>query len=107
MLDDYLSWVNSRKNSVTNKVKESLKILLENNPNVSKVWLSGSYVKGDWIDEDTETKYKEYKYKVTGKNKISDIDFITDPPVESTNHYDIISLNNHRLLIYDNSKTKI
>ena len=65
MLDDYLSWVNSRKNSVTNKVKESLKILLENNPNVNKVWLSGSYVKGDWIDEDTETKYKEYKYKVT------------------------------------------
>lgn len=107
MLDEYRDWVNSRRNSITDKVIESLNQLLLINKNVKKVWLSGSYVKGDWIDENTPLKYRDYKYKITGKDKISDIDFITEPEVNPTEYYDIIPLNNYRLLIYDNSKTKI
>lgn len=107
MLEEYKQWVCSRKNSITPHVKEILQQLLILNPNIKRVWLSGSYVKGDWIEEDTPNNFKKIRDQIKNKSNLSDVDFITEPVVEGTIYYDIISDNKHKLLIYDNSKEKI
>lgn len=106
-LDEYKFWVNSRKELYPEIIFETLNKLLELNPQVEKVWLTGSYLRGDWTDENTEEKYILFKNSITKKNKKSDIDFITLPKVSSTEHYDILEETPNKLLIYDNGKTII
>lgn len=108
MLEEiYRQWMKSREGIIQPIVKEKLNILLKNNPAVEKVYLAGSYLRGDWIDENTDNFYVELKAKVIGKKKISDVDFVTEPPVDGTEDYDIITSTAYKLLIYDNGTTKI
>lgn len=107
MLEEYKQWVNLRKNSVTPFVRKRLHQLLLLNPDVEKVWLSGSYVKGDWVDENTPDEFKKIRNKLKNKSTLSDVDFITYPIIQGNNYYDIISDNKHKLLLYDNTKEKI
>lgn len=106
-LDEYRFWVNSRIDIYPEIVFEKLNILINNNPNIKRVWLCGSYLRGDWVDENTEDKYIRFKKEILGKKRLSDVDFVTEPRVSSTKDYDIIPDSKHKVLIYDHGKTII
>lgn len=89
------------------KVKAALNRLIENNPEVQKVYLTGSFLRGDWIDEETDDVFIAIKKTLRGKAKISDVDFITEPIVPSTKHYDVLPNRRNKLLIYDKGQKKI
>lgn len=85
----------------------TLALLLENNPSVRKVWLIGSYANGDWCDEATPEWFRKFRESI-GKTGLSDIDFITEPQVESNGLYDIQPGSRQgKILIYDNTNTKL
>lgn len=74
------------------KIKQALEKCLTDNPQVTKVYLTGSFANGDYINEFTPGYYFDLKKKVTGKAKISDIDFVTVPTVvKNTPHYDLVT----------------
>lgn len=106
MLEKARKFIASRQK--TDRVEIALKHLLSNHPDIEKVYLTGSYANGDWIDEDTPQWFIDFR-KQYKKEGISDVDFYTEPKVESTEHYDI-ALHKSRgksILIYDNSEATI
>lgn len=104
MLDQVRAFIKERKGKIQPIVYERLGRLLSNNPEVTKVYLIGSYANGDWVDENTPEWFRIYRRSI-GKNKYpSDIDFVTEPIVESTEYYDIQpSGRGENMIIYDNT----
>lgn len=108
MLDRAKEFINSRDGTKEHTVKEALKMLIHNNPFVSKVYLMGSYAKGDWLDKDTPEWFRKFRSTYKPDKEQSDVDFYTEPLVEPATGYDIIQHKIRRnILIYDSSKTEI
>lgn len=90
-LKEYEQWKNSRRaNQLQDlpeihieRIRHAISRILEDHPSVLKIWLTGSFVAGDWLDETTPSYYKELKQRVAYKDKISDYDFITYPMILS------------------------
>lgn len=64
-----------------------------------KIWLSGSYLRGDW-DDGSREEIKEYRKLVKRKEEPSDVDFITEPFVIGKK-FDSLRAARQKLLIYD------
>lgn len=60
--------------------KKELKKFFEANPNILSVHLYGSYVEGDYSNQNTPPKIKALRYLHTGKKKPSDIDIYLKEP---------------------------
>lgn len=98
----------SRRGVIVPLVKERLRLLLNNNPGITKVYLTGSYANGDWVDESTPQWFRDFRKSIGKVKIISDVDFYTEPQVESTEFYDITPhMRGNSILIYDNGKTKL
>lgn len=109
MLDqEYINWMKSKEDKVQPIVYKKLERLLEDHPLVEKVYLTGSYLRGDWIDEHSEEWEVHLKQRITGKTKLSDVDFFTIPSVVNTSKdYDIVGDSKNKKLIYDSGRTII
>jgi len=89
-------------------VKEALAQLVEDHPEVSKVYLTGSYANGHWVDGSTPQWFRDFRKSIGLDKEISDVDFYTEPQVSGTEYYDIVPhKRGNSILIYDNSKTKL
>lgn len=81
----YNEWRESRApSSITDlpeKIQDVIGKILENHPEITDMWVCGSYASGSWIDENTEDVYKDLKKEVKRKCKISDLDLIIKPNV--------------------------
>lgn len=77
-------WKNSRKVSsfeeLPIKFQEQLKEFIEIYKPIT-IWLFGSYANGDWITKDTPQRFVALKKRYKYKDKISDLDVFTDPPM--------------------------
>ena len=84
------------------KIEIALNKLLIKYPQVTKVWLTGSYANGDYINEFMPSYYLDLKKKVKGKSKISDVDFVTEPViVQNGIDFDLLpNENRNKLLIW-------
>lgn len=112
MLNDvnrYRAYCEARRAYVQHpKVKKAIIEILKAHPDIQVIFLVGSYLAGDWIDENTEPLMKELKLKFKRYNRISDVDFITVPQVPSTQYYDIIpDTSIPKLVLYDKFKEKV
>lgn len=101
-------FINSRKGLIKPIVKEALAQLVKANPKVCKVYLTGSYANGHWVDNSTPQWFRDFRKSIGLTKEISDVDFYTEPQVPGTEYYDIVPhKRGNSILIYDNSKTKL
>lgn len=103
MLEEFIE---SRK-EIQPAVLQALGKLLEKEQ-VDKVYLVGSYAGGYWVDKDSPEWFKDFRRSIGKTKEVSDVDFYTEPQVESTENYEIIPQPRGKMrLIYDNGKTII
>lgn len=106
--EEYKKFIQSRRGLISPIVKEKLEILIKDHPEITRVWLTGSYAKGDWIDQCTPEWVVQFKKSMGWSKTKSDVDFIVEPEgVKTTSDYDIIADNKNKILIYDNGNTII
>ena len=102
------AFVLSRRGKITKHVKDTLSLLTARHPEIRKVVLVGSYANGDWIDSDTPQWFIDYRKSTGKKISVSDVDFYTEPLVQSTSEYDIQQTpRGNKILIYDNGNSII
>lgn len=81
----YNEWRERRKPGEFTDLPEKVQVIigkiLENHPEITDMWLCGSYASGSWIDETTSEVEKTLKKEVKGRCKISDLDLIINPNV--------------------------
>lgn len=101
--------IRERKGKIQPIVYEKLGRLLSKHPEITKVFLIGSYANGDWDDKDTPAYFRKYRERIGKRAGYSDVDFITDPYVEpDREHYDVQPGGRAgKILIYDNTNTKL
>lgn len=85
-------------------IVEDIENIIREHKNIKKIWITGSYVKGNHVltnDDKAYLKLREY-FKLN--QRISDRDYITDPKIENKfGKIDLIPLSrNNRILIFDN-----
>lgn len=82
----YNEWKRWRKpgkfTDLPEKVRGVIYKILENHPEITAMWVCGSYASGSWIDEYTWNVYMDLKKEVKGRAKISDLDLIIEPNIE-------------------------
>lgn len=101
--------INQFPKEVQEKILFSLKKVLYLYPDIEKIWLVGSFAKGDWVDESTYNdmpEFVELRNKVKGKEKLSDIDLLTEPMkikrIEGSPKIDLCAADTpHKILLYD------
>lgn len=103
-------FIKSRQGKVQPIVIEKLTILLLRHPEITKVYLVGSYANGDWINQDTPQWFIDYRKSIGKVKEVSDVDFYTVPAVPSSREYDVLSYlipRGRKILLYDNGQTKV
>lgn len=86
------------------KVLEALECVVSEG--AKKVWLTGSFLKGDWATEERPKEFMELRAKIKRKTGYSDVDFVVWPDINS-GCADILPEARQKVLIYDNQDGEI
>lgn len=87
--EEYKTYLTICDSRITNRVqdfppkqKEALSAAIEylriKHPYIAEISLAGSYMKGEWIIEETSDSFKKLRELIRHKTKISDIDLVVE-----------------------------
>ena len=83
-------------NYILEKINIRIKKILEKHPDVTEIWLTGSYASGSYIDERSTEEDHMHKGMLKTEVRISDFDFRTVPVV--IDRFEDIDINPNRNL---------
>lgn len=103
MILDRKQFLRKIPNFERDRIMEAVEKIKKDFPQTEKIYLTGSFVRGDYINDFVPGYFWNLKQKVKGKAKISDLDFVTVPQViKRTNDYDLLAdENREKILLFE------